>query len=147
MVRDGAFHRGEGEESAICVPLVAREGGAEHAEYCGTRAERPEAAEFLAYFPELRPQVQVVEEGLKAVCEELEKANDAIRGIPSQKDFAAEALKTRCSSALFAVRAGKAASIRDFLLAAPSVLVIRLLNLKDEATAGGVGEGSLRLLI
>jgi hypothetical protein len=48
------------------------------------------------------------------LCDAVEADYSAIRGIANQKDFAAAALKTRCSALLFAMRAKKCDSVREF---------------------------------
>jgi hypothetical protein len=52
-----------------------------------------------------------------------------------QKAFAAEANRTRYPSALFQVRAGKSASVREFLAGVNIDHLLRSLNVKDEPTA------------
>jgi len=74
-----------------------------------------EVGEFLAYFPEWREEFEQIQAGLAALDTELTTAYDKIKHIVSQKDFAHEAVKTRCSAALFLLRAGKVASIAEYL--------------------------------
>lgn len=45
----------------------------------------------------------------------LEEAYSNISNLSSQREFAIEAMKTRCPAALFSVRAGKASSVKDFI--------------------------------
>jgi hypothetical protein len=73
-----------------------------------------ESDEFLAYFPELQDAYGKVRDRFETVCVELEGDYARLGSIPDQKAFAMEAVKTRCSSALFAVRSNKAKSVRDF---------------------------------
>ncbi|HEY4329653.1 MAG TPA: T4 RnlA family RNA ligase [Phycisphaerae bacterium] len=93
--------------------------------------QKNETAEVLTYFPELTSQIQSISQAITALAAELESDYAPIRDIPSQKDFAAAALKTRCSAALFNVRAGKSPTMHAFLLAAPSTLLCKMLGLKQ----------------
>ena len=77
-----------------------------------------ESDEFLSYFPEFRPAYEAVRRKYDALCDGLEAEFLRLRPIPDQKSFAAEATKARCSSPLFALRAGKAASVREFFAGA-----------------------------
>lgn len=77
-----------------------------------------ESEEFLGYFPEMRPIYQDVKDRFGKLCDEVESDYARLRNILNQKDFAIEAVKTRCSSALFAIRAGKAKTAREFFATA-----------------------------
>ena len=94
-----------------------------------------ESDEFLAYFPELKAAYDVVRERFDATCAELDADYARLRDIPEQKAFAAEAIKTRCSSPLFAVRAGKCKSVREFFATCSMPAVERVVL----AAAGGEG--------
>ena len=74
-----------------------------------------EATEVLASFPEWTDDFAVMTARLADLTAHLEVEYARLKDIPLQKAFAAEALKTRLSAALFAVRNGKSPSIRDFL--------------------------------
>lgn len=63
-----------------------------------------EGEEFLSYFPELRPQHDAIKQKYAALLANIREAYAAITGIESQKDFAAEAVKSPFSGALFAMR-------------------------------------------
>jgi hypothetical protein len=80
---------------------------------------RNESSEFLSYFPEMRPTYDAVLANYLAVIGESEKCYASIAGIADQKEFAFEALKTKVSSSLFAVRNKKASSIREFYANCP----------------------------
>ncbi len=73
-----------------------------------------ESAEFLSYFPELRPTYDVVKAKVDRLCDETDADYARLAGITDPRAFAAEALKTRWSSAVFAMRSGKAATARTF---------------------------------
>lgn len=90
-----------------------------------------ETAEVLAAFPEYSEDFRRVSAAYEGLIAELERAYSAFRDIQEQKAFAAEALKTRCSAALFRVRAGKAASIREFLTTARIEMLVEILGLKS----------------
>jgi hypothetical protein len=77
-----------------------------------------ESDEFLSYFPEFRPAYEAVRREYDLLCDALESEFLPLRDVPDQKAFAAEAAKTQCSSPLFAMRAGKARSVREFFAGA-----------------------------
>jgi hypothetical protein len=65
--------------------------------------------------------------------------------IASQKDFAAAALKTRCPAPLFAMRAKKCGSVREFFAAATLASVERAVDLERSEVerlmrSAGVGD-------
>lgn len=76
---------------------------------------RGEAAEVVANFPEWKDDFDIMQHRLADLTAHLEAEYDKLKDIPLQKAFALEALQTRLSSALFAVRSGKSPSIRSFL--------------------------------
>jgi hypothetical protein len=75
-----------------------------------------EESEFVSYFPEYLTQITNTKDLLKALDTELMTHYLTIKDIQVQKEFAQEALKSKCSGALFALRNGKSKSIYDFLL-------------------------------
>lgn len=92
-----------------------------------------ESDEFLAYFPEFRPAYDAARAAFDVLCAELEADYHRLSSIPDQRAFAAEAAKTRCSSPLFALRAGKAPNVRAFFASATIQLLERALGV-DPAT-------------
>lgn len=80
-----------------------------------TVALNGEIEEVGVAFPEYIEELRNAKAKLFDLVTELEVAYDKIKDIPVQKDFALEAIKTRCSSALFALRAGKSTSIRSHI--------------------------------
>lgn len=66
-------------------------------------------------FPEYLDYLKDAKSKIYDLVVELETAYDKIKHIPIQKDFALQAIKTRCSSALFSLRGGKATSVRTYL--------------------------------
>jgi hypothetical protein len=90
-----------------------------------------EIDEVVAHFPEYADNLRQAKEKIDALVAELETAYSKIKDIPVQKDFALEATKTKCSSALFSVRSGKAKSFRSYLQEMNIQSVLSLLGYKD----------------
>jgi hypothetical protein len=99
-----------------------------------------ESDEFLSYFPEFRPAFDAVRREYDALCDALEADFARLRHIPDQKSFAAEAARTRCSSPLFALRAGKAASVRAFFAGATIQSLERAIGLHLSTLIQPTGE-------
>lgn len=74
-----------------------------------------ETAEIVASFPEWKPDFDKMAHKYADLVGHLEAEYGRLKDIPLQKAFALEALKTRCPSALFALRSGKVQSIRGHL--------------------------------
>jgi len=89
-----------------------------------------EVAEVLAAFPEYAEDFRRVGAAYEALVSELEAAYEALNGEETQKDFALRAVKTRCPAALFAVRSGKAPSVREFLRTFRAENLMEILGLK-----------------
>jgi hypothetical protein len=98
-------------------------------------ARSGEVPEVVTAFPELKPSLDEARERFDVLVRDVEADYARIRDRQTQKDFALEAVKTRCSGALFAVRAGKAPSVRDYFAAANLDQVMRLLGYKDAPAA------------
>jgi hypothetical protein len=103
-------------------------------------ARSGEVPEVIAAFPELKPQLDEVRARLDALVAEVERDYEALRGIETQKDFAIKATKTRCSAALFMLRAGKTPSVREYFAGVHVDQVMKLLGYKasEEQKPGGV---------
>jgi hypothetical protein len=97
-----------------------------------------ESDEFLNYFPEIRPVYETVKAKFDQLCDELTAEYAANRQIESQKDFALAIKGSRCSGALFALRNGKAATLRDYFAAATQQAVERAVGLSDDTLAQGM---------
>jgi hypothetical protein len=97
---------------------------------------RNEGDEFLSYFPEMRPLYEQIQTRFAALCDEVAADYARLRDIPEQKAFALEAVKTRCSAALFTLRAGKAATVREFFAKATTQATERAVGIEDEQPAG-----------
>jgi hypothetical protein len=74
-----------------------------------------EISEVIVAFPEYEHALVDMSEKYNALISELECAYDKIKDIVVQKEFALEAVKTRCCSALFSFRAKQVGSIKEFL--------------------------------
>ncbi len=90
-----------------------------------------EVGEFLTYFPEWRSEFDEIQSGMAMVEAQLEADYARLADIPVQKDFALEAVKTKCGAALFAVRSKKAATVREFLNRQQPDAIIRMLGIKE----------------
>jgi len=74
-----------------------------------------EVGEFLSYFPEWEKEFTQIQDGIHTLAIALETEYERIKDAPTQKDFALDAVKTKCSAALFMLRAGKVATIREYI--------------------------------
>lgn len=90
-----------------------------------------EHEEVLTYWPEWRPLFQEVSQRFTTLVEQLTLRYDLIKGIEPQKAFALEAIKTRCSGALFCLRAGKTPDIRTYLANMKVDNVVSMLELQN----------------
>lgn len=70
---------------------------------------------FISAFPEYKADFDSVKAVYKELVQELERDFVRIKHIQVQKDFAFEALKSRCPAALFQLRKGSTNSAGDFL--------------------------------
>ena len=94
-----------------------------------------EAIEVLAAFPEWAPHFDEARAALDAAAAWIADDYARIRHIPIQKDFALEAVKTRCSAALFQMRQGRVQTPMDFLRKMPPDRLADLLGLRAEPEA------------
>ncbi len=92
-----------------------------------------ESDEFLNYFPEIRPVYESVKAKFDELCAALEAEYAATKHIESQKDFALAIKSSRCSSALFALRNKKSATLKDYFAEATQQSVERAVGLVVEA--------------
>lgn len=91
-----------------------------------------ESSEVLTAFPEFAPMVDETRTRFNDLVNAIESDFARLRIIQEQKAFAAEALKTRCSGALFALRANKTSSARQWLRDARIDMVMTLLGYRSE---------------
>lgn len=87
-----------------------------------------ETSEVLAAFPEFKPIMDEVKIKYEALVNATEADYTAIQGVASDKEFALEALKTRCSAALFSMRRKKTSSIRRFFAEIRIDFLLQLLD-------------------
>jgi hypothetical protein len=90
-----------------------------------------EIDEIIAYFPEYREVLENTKAKYDALVNELEIAYERIKDIPVQKDFALEALKSKCSGALFSIRAKKFNTFKDYLADINIKSFMEILKIKD----------------
>ncbi len=133
VVVDAAFRRVKVKHPGYVALHHAKDGLSQRAFV--EIARTGETPEVIAAFPELRPMLDETRERLDALVVQVEQDYSGIRDIAVQKDFAARALKTKCSAALFAVRAKKAESVRDYFVRAQIDQVMRLLGYREEKAA------------
>ncbi len=133
VVVDASFNRIKVKHPSYVAIHHLRDG-------CSTRrlaeiVQAGEVGEFLAYFPEWTDEFTKIQTGLTTLETELEENFARIQSSCStQKDFALLAVKTRCSSALFMLRAGKVKSIGEFLRTRVKAEdLLRLVGLRDKA--------------
>lgn len=100
-------------------------------------ARTGEGSELLAHFPEWRPVFEDAAGRLSAfvaeVAQDFDRINAAVGPTGTQKDFALLATKTRCSAALFQLRAKKIATPRDFAAQMQLDTLADLLGIRSEA--------------
>lgn len=96
-------------------------------------ARSGETSEVLVAFPEFRPLMEEAKARLEPLIAEVEADFERLRDIADQKAFALQATKTRCSAALFTLRAGKTSSIRRFFAEMRIENLMKLLGYKEAA--------------
>lgn len=87
-----------------------------------------ESAEFLAYFQELQSLFDEITEKYSELVALLEQAYDQYKSIEVQKDFAMSVKDFPYSGVLFALRSGKASSVRDYMVGLPVTKVEQYLE-------------------
>lgn len=93
-----------------------------------------ESSEILTHFPEWTEPFTKIQDVFERLVVDLEADYARLSSIEGQKDFALQATKTRCSAALFQLRAGKSRSIRRFLGDMRIEGLMDILNLKNVVT-------------
>jgi hypothetical protein len=88
-----------------------------------------EIPEFVSVYPAVAVMMNSVKANFEQLVKEIEDDYARVKGIQEQKAFALEAIKTKCSGALFALRARKVDSVRDFLANMQIDSVVSLLGL------------------
>jgi hypothetical protein len=92
-----------------------------------------ESDEFLAYFPDLRPQFEDVRVRFETLVAQVDADFAELRAIETPRDYAGAAQLKRVPAALFALRYGKARSAREFFAKANIAPLIAWLGLREEA--------------
>jgi len=87
-----------------------------------------ESAEFLAYFQELQSMFDELQVQYAALVKMLEDEYEKYKDIEVQKDFAMRVKGFSYSGVLFALRAGKAASVREYFAGLPITKVEQYLE-------------------
>jgi hypothetical protein len=123
VVVDGKFNRVKVKHPGYVALHHAKDGMTEKAFI--EIARKGETCEVLAAFPEFKPLMDAASERLDRLIDEVNADYSRLRHIETQKDFALQATKTKLPGALFAVRAGKARDVRQF------VAEMRIDNLRE----------------
>jgi hypothetical protein len=129
VVVDGAFNRQKMKHPGYVALHHAKDGMSQKAFV--EIARSGETSEVLVAFPEFKPLLDDAVARLEPLIAEIEADYERLRGIADQKAFAIEAVKTRCSAALFNMRAGKTSSIRRFFAEMRIELLMKLLGFKE----------------
>lgn len=95
--------------------------------------QRGEVPEVAAHFPNLAEAFNAIKAEYDVLAGAIDAAYAPIKGIETQKDFAAQALAFPYSAALFDIRRGKAENGRDFLAKATLPSLMRLLGMKEDS--------------
>ena len=91
-----------------------------------------EGDEFLAYFPDFRPQFEDVRARFQSLCAQSEADFSQLRSIENPRDFAFAAQKKPVPASLFALRNGKVQSAHQFFAQANMAPLIAWLGLREE---------------
>lgn len=91
-------------------------------------ARSGETSEVISAFPEFKPLLEEVQKRYNQLLLELEVDYTTHREISVQKDFALAIKNSRCSAALFQLRAGKVRSVREFLAKCHIDIMMRTLG-------------------
>jgi hypothetical protein len=89
-----------------------------------------ETTELLAHFPEWAEEFREIETLYNSLVNEIDADYERLKDIPVQKDFALQAVKTQCSSALF-IRRSQGTSVREFLAGIHINRLLDMLGLRD----------------
>lgn len=134
VVVDGTFNRVKVKHPGY-VALHHAKGGLSRKAFVEI-ARSGECSEVVVAFPEFAPMLDEAASRYDALAHEVEADYERLKDIPEQKAFALQAVTTKCSGALFAVRAKKAESVRAFLRSMQINSLMALLGYKrgeDEA--------------
>jgi len=132
VIVDGSFRRVKVKHPGYVAIHHAKDGLSQRAFV--EIAKSGEVPEVVIAFPELRPLLEDTKSRLDGLVREVESDYGRLRGIETQKDFAIQAVKTRCSAALFAMRAGKKSNAREFFADVHVDQLMRMLGYRAEAS-------------
>lgn len=90
-----------------------------------------ETSEVCSYFPEFADELSRIKQVYDSFVCDLEGDYLDIADIPTQKEFALKAVQTRCSGAMFSLRAGKVGSVREYLSRIPIRSLMDMLKIRD----------------
>lgn len=93
-------------------------------------ALKGEVSEAIAYFPHLTESLNKLQCTIETQCADIEQLFDSIKGLPTRKEFAMEALKSRYYNVLFKMK-DKSITAREVLLDERIPNVIDILKLRD----------------
>lgn len=110
VVVDGAFNRLKIKHPGYIALHHAKDGMGPKAFV--EIARTGEVGEVISAFPEFRPLIDDAKTRYEALIERVTKDYARLKDIPTQKDFASEALKTPHATALFQMRKGQ--DVREF---------------------------------
>lgn len=135
VVVDAAFNRVKVKHPGY-VALHHAKGGLSRKAFVQI-ARSGETSEVIAAFPEFAPMLDSAKADFEALVGAVEADYARLCDIAEQKAFAQQALVTKCSAALFAVRAKKAESVRAFFRDASINMVLDQLGYRggDEPVA------------
>lgn len=133
VVVDAAFRRVKIKHPGYVALHHAKDG-------LGTKAfveiaRSGETSEVLLAFPEFAPLFEDAKSKVDSLILDIESDYERLRGIETQKAFAAEATKTRHSAALFCIRSGKAESARAYVRGMVIGKLVDALGMRDETAA------------
>lgn len=137
VVVDGSYNRVKMKSPAYVALAHMRGEGFTHKRVLEI-IRAGETGELLSYFPEWKSTFEELGEKFGALVSELETEYARLSHIPvgskeDQKAFALEANKTRYPSALFQIRRGTAASVREYLASVNIKHLLQALRVKDDS--------------
>ncbi len=135
VVVDAAFNRVKVKHPGYVALHHAKDG-------MGTKAfveiaRSGETSEVLTAFPEFKPMMEDAVARVGALVEKVTADYERLKDIEVQRDFAKEAVTTTCSSCLFALRAKKTGSVREYFKGMRLDALMSMLGYSSGAAASG----------
>jgi T4 RnlA family RNA ligase len=129
VVVDGAFNRIKVKHPGYVALHHAKDG-------LGPKvfveiARSGETSEVIAAFPEFAPMIEEAKSRFADLVSAVEADYQLHKAIAVQKDFALAVRGSRCTAALFQVRSGKVASVREFFRNARIEMLMDLLGYRN----------------